>query len=334
MYPSGLSAELTALRRDVEERWPGRPFLIAALLGGRSVFRWNHGLGRRVTHSTASVAKSLHASMLGIAVGEGVVGSAEDRIADYYPQMAEVPPGSGPKSGRHNTEGDRDITFRQALSHRSGYLKPDEAPGQTFHYQTYAVNVAAHALATAYGYYVPGAVGMGQPTGIGDLVSARIRDPIGASWTWHYRNFSNLSPEAKLDVFGNSVHFCTSIDDLLRLGWLWACDGGWFGDQVIPEGWIADCVGLTRPVPVESGIQSDYGCGFWINRGSALWPDLPERSFAAWGRGGHNVWVAPDIGLVIATSPLPMGIDESDGPETIGERVVPEIVRIVTEWQQ
>src|SRR5699024_11032884 len=107
--------------------------------------------------------------------------SADDLVRDYYPAMTDVPKGAGPRADRYTTSDDRDITFRQLTNHTSGYLKPEQPPGSTFDYQTFSMNVLGHAIATVYGYYDHKIPLSEQSSGFGDLLSVKVRDPIGAS---------------------------------------------------------------------------------------------------------------------------------------------------------
>jgi hypothetical protein len=63
----------------------------------------------------ASAAKSIFSCILGIAIADGKLPSADAKIVDYYPEAMDVPEGEGPKPGRYAFEKDRHITFRQLI---------------------------------------------------------------------------------------------------------------------------------------------------------------------------------------------------------------------------
>jgi CubicO group peptidase (beta-lactamase class C family) len=66
----------------------------------------------------ASIAMSLYSSMLGIAIAEGKIGSADDKVVDYYPEMMDVAEDEGPKKEATNARTDTGRT----RSHRvKGY---------------------------------------------------------------------------------------------------------------------------------------------------------------------------------------------------------------------
>jgi len=63
-----------------------------------------------------------------------------DQLAvDLYPELMNVPQGTGPKKGRYAYPANRGITLRHLICNVSGYMKPGEAPGQVFNYQTYGI---------------------------------------------------------------------------------------------------------------------------------------------------------------------------------------------------
>ncbi len=128
-------------------------YRVVIVRSGSVVAEWAHGVAHDKQWGMASAAKSIYSSALAIAIEEGKIGSADDRVVDDYPVMMDVPDGTGPKPGRYAFEKDRAITFRQLISNTSGYMKPGEEPGAVVHYQTFGMNILCHAIATAYGFW-------------------------------------------------------------------------------------------------------------------------------------------------------------------------------------
>jgi CubicO group peptidase (beta-lactamase class C family) len=285
------------------------PFRAAAVRHGQLVAEWCGEMDASEHREMASAAKSVYSCMLGIAIEEGKVGSADDRVVDYYPEMMDVPEGRGPKPGRHAKPEDRGITFRQLICNTSGYMKPDEAPGSTFHYQTFGMNILCHALAKAYGLYDSAAPD--RLPGPGKLAAEKVRDPIGASWGHTYMNFPH-EPEALIGIFGNYLQIHAGLYDLARLGMLWLHFGRWGDRQVVPEDWVREAVRTAPDIRGGNcaargerfeGEALCYGHGFWTNEQGLLWPSLPRDSFAASGAGRIHVWVCPSLDLVVVQSP-------------------------------
>ena len=278
-------------------------FRLVLVHRGRIFLELYHKIDPATRLPLASAAKSFYACVLGIAVAEKRLPSVQARVQDYYPEMMDVPPGTGPKAGRHAFEKDRAITFEQLISNTSGYMKPGESPGTVFHYQTYGMNILTHTLAKIYGCY-----NTSQPQdspGFGQLIEEKIAGPIGASWEYAHTNF-DLHADARLNIFGNYCQVYSDPLDLARLGWLW-CNWGCWGDiQVIPEAWLRKSTSVAPPIlancPPE---QWKYGYGFWTNSQDKLAPDLPRELFTAAGAGGHYLSVYPSKELVIVQNPGP-----------------------------
>ncbi|MDP6667795.1 MAG: serine hydrolase, partial [Dehalococcoidia bacterium] len=203
-----------------------KPYRVLVARHGKIAAEWNFRTDPLAKAPQASASKSTFSSVLGIAVEEGVIGSEIDRVADYYPEFLDIAPGQGPKEGRYAFPENEGITFRQLIGNTSGYMKPGEAPGKVFNYQTFGMNILTHAIATAYSLYKTADPERGG--GFGTLTEWKVRNPIGGTWSWEYGNF-DLHPEARTDVFGYFTGYRMSPRDMARLGWLWLNRGDWNG---------------------------------------------------------------------------------------------------------
>ncbi|NLF31838.1 MAG: serine hydrolase [Planctomycetes bacterium] len=284
------------------EAWAdGRDYRVAIVRGGRLAAHWCRGVDPAARPSLASAGKSVFSTVLGIAVAEGKIGSADDRVVDYYPEMMDVPDGAGPKPGRHACPKDRDITFRQLISNTSGYLKPDEQPGRIFHYQTFGMNILCHAIATRYGLY--DSRDPQRLPGISALIEEKIARPIGAQWTYHTWNFDHPGG-ARTGIFGNYTSINSTAPDMARLGLLWLRRGRWGDRRIAPADWVDQATRVAAPIREhESPENQVYGLGFWTNETGRLWPNLPADSYAARGAGRQLIWVCPSADLVVIESP-------------------------------
>ena len=297
----------------------GSPYRILIARHGKIAAEWNFRIDPLEKAPQASASKSSYSSVLGIALQEGVIESENARVADYYPEMLDIVPGQGPKADRHAYPENEGITFRQLIGNTSGYLKPGEAPGKVFNYQTFGMNILTHAVASAYNLYKTSEPERGG--GFGTLTEWKVRNPIGATWSWEYGNFE-LPPEARIDVFGYTTGYQMTPHDMARLGWLWLNSGSWNGTQVVPSGWIEKATKVSPEIlenePEERHV---YGLGFWCNDQAQVWPNLPKDSFAASGAGNQHIWVCPSLDLIVVQSP---GTYPSrgafDSPEQVGFR--------------
>ncbi|MFB6136568.1 MAG: serine hydrolase domain-containing protein [Halobacteriaceae archaeon] len=288
------------------------PYRAVVVRGGRVVAEWNRGLEADERVQLASATKSVFATLLGVAVEEGMLPAVDARLADHFPAALDVLPGEGPKEGRHARRKDREITLAQLAANTSGYLKPGEPPGEVKHYQTFGMNVLAHAVAETYGMYDV-ADPEGSP-GLPLLMDTRLRAPMRGSWGYYAMNFDH--PEgAKTANFGYYPGIEATALDMARLGWLWCNYGEWDGERLAPADWLREAtapVSAEREEDPEKDMLEGYGYGFWTNREGALWPSLPERSFAARGAGGMVIWVCPPLDLVVVEGPGPFYYGEMD----------------------
>ena len=299
---TGLDAEkLAAAGQSLAESANGRPYRVVIVRHGYLAAGWSGGVAPDEQLPMASAAKSVYGTMLGIAIAEGMIRSADDRVVDHYPEMMDVPEGYGPKRGRFGREKDRTITFRQLISNTSGYMKPGEEPGKVYHYQTFGMNILCHAIATCYGYY--DSHDPERLPGFGRLVEEKIRDPIGGTWTWGYTNFE-LPPQARIDIFGNYNQIYATAHDMARMGWLWLNRGCWQGQQLVPEAWMQEATQTAPDIRANCPQEQwKYGYGFWTNDHLQLWPSLPRDTFLASGAGCKHIWVCPGLDLVVVQSP-------------------------------
>jgi CubicO group peptidase (beta-lactamase class C family) len=278
-----------------------RPFRVVVVRGGTVVAEWCHGVARDEQLWLASACKSIYSSLLGIAIAEGKIASADAPLVAYYPEALDVPEGAGPKPGRFAFPKDKAVTFRQLISNTSGYMKPGEDPGKVFHYQTFGMNVLAHAIAKVYGLYdVRNPEGL---PGLRQLVDEKLRLPICGTWGYTITNFEHPAG-ARTAIWGNYEGIKATAADMARLGWLWLNRGHWAGTQLVPDPWMREAA-TTAPDIVEHSPrhQWKYGYGFWTNDHGMLWPSLPRDSFAAAGSGSQHIWMCPSLDLVIVQSP-------------------------------
>ncbi|HKU98189.1 MAG TPA: serine hydrolase [Vineibacter sp.] len=251
---------------------------------------------------TFSVAKSYLAVLAGLAVGDGLIGSLDDRV------------GEGGRDSGFESAQNRDITWRHLLQQTSeweGTLfdKPDmidrhrqvgvtaaapakgtfralQPPGTFWEYNDVRVNRLALSLLQRFREPLP------------SVLKRRIMDPIGASTTWRWDGYRN----ATVDIDGTPMvsvpgggHWgggiVISARDHARVAQLVAADGVWNGRRLLPEGWCAE---LRRPC----AVAPFYGLMWWLNTNRKQYPAAPESSFFAMGWGSHILWIDPEHDLV------------------------------------
>jgi len=306
-------AKLDDIPRWLQKQSGDRRYRVAVARGGYLVAEWQRGVTREQKIGMASAQKSIYSSVLGIAIAEGRIKSADDKVTEYFPEMMEVPEDQGPKPGRYAFEKDRDITLRQLISNTSGYMKPGEMPGEVFHYQSFGMSVVTHAIAKQYRLY-----DINDPAtfpGFGELVDEKICKKIRISFDYNIGNF-DYPPGAKANIFGTWTGISSNARDLARAGYLWLNDGKWRDEQVIPQDWLEQAVRVAPDI-LENCPKEEwkYGHGFWTNEYGQIWPDLPYDSYAALGgNSSHIIWVCPGLDLVVVENPsIWSSDDDSEG---------------------
>ena len=291
----------------------GLVVLVNGQLAGEAYAR---GVTAQTRTQSNSMHKSVVAMLMGAALADGIVKSADDPVGNYIPALKDDPRGK--------------ITLRQLLSMSSGLKNPSMAkmespalelmlgnvsagalslpietePG-TFNYNNANLQLAGTALANAV-----------QRAGKGryaDYLSQKVWCPLGNRDGQLWLEFADGQPRY-------FAYLNASLQDWARVGELLRRGGEWNGQQLIPTDWIA---AITAP----SAGNANYGMGIW--RGS---PYLPKRRYSKEvamtvpqreafladdvvyfdGFGGQRVYVVPSAGLVIARAGEPR-IDWDEG---------------------
>jgi CubicO group peptidase (beta-lactamase class C family) len=244
-----------------------------------------------------SMAKTVTAMLIGIAVSEGKIRSIDDLASAYVPALANTEYGRTPildllhmSSGVAFTEdyGGRDDVAQLS---RDLFVKPGKdpiasvaqfntrvaPPGTKWHYASVETEILGLVLRAATG------------ESVADYLHDRIWDAIGteadASWA--------------IDSTGQEVTFCcfnATLRDYARLGRLLAHDGAWEGRQLIPRQWLLDAT-TVQPTdgylaPGTATPYFGYGYQVWILPGQ-------QRRFALIGIRGQMILVDPASKLVM-----------------------------------
>jgi CubicO group peptidase (beta-lactamase class C family) len=102
-------------------------------------------------------------------------------------------------------------------------------------------------------------------------------------------NSAILEPDASGTYVGSSFMYATARD-WAKFGQLYAQDGLWNGEQILPKGWAAYSSSLT---PNSNG---EYGAHFWLNKNDQA---FPQDAFMAQGFEGQNITIIPSKQLVL-----------------------------------
>ena len=250
-------------------------------------------------HLTWSISKSLMATVLGLAYGEGRF-KLQDPAANYYPPLKKHP-NLTMADLLHWASGldwQEDYEYAPLKSSVVAMLytrgHPDmaaftaghdsyAAPGQAFRYSSGDSNLLSAALKAIVG-----------PQRYADYPWIALFEPLGirhAVW----------ETDATGTFVASSYAYLTARD-LARIGLLMARDGRWGDRQLLPRDWVAF---NREPFAHYRADQDDAvpGGHWWLNRAAdgvaRPWPDAPADTFAALGHWGQAMYVIPSENLVI-----------------------------------
>jgi len=267
------------------------------ILKDDTIFAERYQYDRTADHrmTSYSMAKTVVAMLVGVALSEGKIQSLDDRADKYVTELKGTAYGETPirhllsmSSGVKFTEvysGSDDVATLARLSllgESAGgaatvmpFSTRERAPGEQFHYSSAETQVLGLVLRAA----------TGKP--LAEYLSEKIWQPLGAeadaSWN--------------IDKGGYEVAFMgvnATLRDWARLGMLLAHDGTLDGRPIIPAGWVR--AASTPPAkqfePGRTNSFLGYGYQTWIVPGK-------ERQFMLRGLRGQAVLVDPAAKLVM-----------------------------------
>ena len=252
----------------------------------------------RFVDPTYSVAKSMLATVAGVALRDGKIGSVDEAVAQRV--------GDGGYATPHNAP----ITWKQHLQQESEWQgtlwgkssdfvgkaqfgkgerkpRPIGAPGSFYEYNDTRINRFALSLLRVFGQSVP------------DVFQQQIMDPIGGSnsWKWlpYHNSYVDLNGKQTPSVSGGTRWgggMWIDSWDMARFGYLWLRGGAWNARQILPPAYV-------KAALTPSAHGPDYGYLWWLNTRGKNLPGLPGNAFAALGAGSNTIVISPDHDLVV-----------------------------------
>ena len=294
---------------DYLDRYPITGLLIAR---GDQILVERYQYDRRDTDrfQSMSMAKTITALLIGIAVQEGHIRSIGDAAETYAvglrgsefgrtPIKALLQMSSGIRFKHRVTEEDlaRDDTAilnrLRRISVLNAVLQFNERiadPGTRFNYTSADTLVLGLVLAAATG------------RSVGDYTREKLWEPLGAEGKAIWR----------IDQEGQELTACcfgAMLRDYARLGLMLAHDGNWRGRQIVPRDWL---IAGTSVGPADRHLQVvsarrklGYGYQTWL-----LPP--PGRMFVMRGFRGQELFVDPATKTVmVQTAVSPIARDDA-----------------------
>lgn len=273
---------------------------------GATILAERYQYARRDSHrlSSFSMAKTITAMLLGIAVAEGHIRSIDDLAEAYEPALANHPYGrsslrhllqmsSGVRfSERYTGDDDAAQLWRRTVAQQGPggvaavlpFAERTRQPGAVFAYSSAETQVLGLVLARA----------TGRP--LADYLADRLWRPMGAeadaSWI--------------TDAAGQEAAYCcfnAVLRDYARLALLLAREGRQGGRQLIPAAWVREATSLADDRPDLDQVWAEAGLGYgyqtWLLPAPAMAAAAARRGFALVGLYGQVILVDPQTRLVL-----------------------------------
>lgn len=253
--------------------------------------------------TSQSMAKSMVAMLMGIAISDHSIQSVSDPASQYVSELK----GSdyGKVSLRDLLHMSSGVTCQANDSELEGIdikllvkkCKQEVPEGTRFRYSAADSSVLGLALERA--------VKMPLARYLQERIWQKIGTESKATWT--------------VNEAGDEVPYCcfnATLRDYARFGRLLAFDGAWNGDQLVPQKWLMDATtvsdGDPQLMPGKSVPFFGYGYQVWVFPGQ-------RRMFGLLGANGQRIFVDPGLKLVmVQTAVMKKDVDQQKDKEMIG----------------
>ncbi|MBS7663751.1 serine hydrolase [Pseudomonas lalucatii] len=289
--------------RDDRERRGVRTDALLVIRDGRLVYeRYAAPTRADTAHLTWSVSKSLLATVLGVAYGQGHV-RLEAPVAQYYPPFAAHP---RVKVGHL-------LNWASGLDWQEDYeFAPLKSSVVAMLYTRGRADMAA--FAAAHGVAAAPGVRFHYSSGDSNVLAAALKGMVGAAayadypWTALFEPLGIDSAVWETDAAGTFVgssYLYMSARDLARVGLLLQRGGRWGERQLLPAAWVEfnRTPFANYQAPPEPDGEAVPGGHWWLNAelpgAPRPWPDAPADTFAALGHWGQALYVLPGERLVV-----------------------------------
>ena len=300
-YPS-VDGTRTETLAEVLQRTGTRAFLV--LKDDKLIYETYIESSREAINTSFSSAKSFNSALIGAAIAEGKIGSVDDQVIQYVPEIA----------GR----GLDQLTIRDLLLMNSGikYVEGNELPfyytpfaddpltyyppdlrevalsvqadgtpiGEAFHYNNYHPLLEGIILERVTGMHVA------------EYLQEKFWKPMGAEFP---ASWSLDSEESGFEKMESGIN--ARAIDFARFGLIFLHNGFWNGVQILPEDWVRESTGPLRPDPRTWGSMSywpSFG-GYYKYHWWGINNEDGSYDFFAHGRYDQFIYVAPRKNVVI-----------------------------------
>lgn len=265
--------------------------------------KYFNGFARDSWFTSFSVVKSFDSALIGIAIAEGHIGSVDDPVIKYLPELSGR--GLDALTIRNLLKMDCGVSYHESemldvLGYQSDdsktYYMPDlrslaltitpspEAIGSCFHYNNYYPILEGMILERTTGMSVS------------QYLQERIWKPLGMEYpaTWSINQAGDGLEKMESGLNARAI-------DYAKFGRLYLNMGNWNGVQVIPKAWVVES---TAPDPNDNRpqigeVQLPKPDGYYQYHWWGTKRENGLYDFTAVGHLGQFIFVRPDQNLII-----------------------------------
>lgn len=314
--PNSVNVEaLTAVTEQAfSGAYMGRTSAVIVSQNGRIISeRYKHGHTKFTSQRTWSVAKSIAASIIGVAVKDDLIQTDQKSNLTAWSRKGDprqaitIENLLHMNSGLHTpVAGNRtdQIYFGGGLVSHHATRNPIEAPpGQRWNYANNDTMLAMRALRESIGH----------DKRYWEFPFKSLLHKIGMYHTYPEMDWNG--------DFVLSSQVWTTARDLARLGQLYLNDGQWNGEQILPKGWAEYVASPASDQPDRYAANPDapgrgYGAQFWLYKN---YPGVPNDTYAALGNRGQFMIIVPSRNVVIVRRGYDYRGNYFDGPKFTAE---------------
>jgi CubicO group peptidase (beta-lactamase class C family) len=286
---AGLDPDMFDLARErIETEVPSLSAFVVAYRGDLVFEHYANGFTARDVTDIWSSTKSITSAAIGIAIDDGVM-SLDSTIADLIPER--IPVWQDPAVGTITVEDLLRMCSGLAWDGAVDFANVTNSPDwveRTLSLPLVAKPGTAHTYNSGLSHLL--SVMLQSATGktLRDFAQERIFTPIGTEITDWLE-----SPQGES---AGGVGLNITPREMLKFGFLFLNNGRWDEKQIVSEEWVRESTTFqVQPIDTNNfGRGSGYGYHWWLD------DTLGIPAYFALGYGESDIWVIPDLEMVIA----------------------------------